>query len=1096
MAYRHHAFLSYNHGADATLAAAFQRGLEHIAKPLLKLRAMNVFRDATDLTASPALWPGIVAHLESAEWLLVFACPAWAASMWCNKELQWWLEHRSTERLLIVLTGGEIAWDRSAGDFDWSRTTALPALLAKKLPDEPLFVDLRWAASEPGLSLRHARFRDAVVNVAAPLRGQRKDELDSADMRQLARNRWFVRGGVAAIALAGLVAVWQAIDASRQRDEAVRQRDLALARQLAAQADLLRVQQPERLPLALLMATQAAHMQPDALEAQLTLQSVLAQFPRPVATLAQGAHVSAAEFSPDLQRIALAAGGEGGAGGALWSLGSSGEARRLAALAGADRQVLFTRAGERIAGCCQRVAAWDRDGTPLWSLAPKDLDDIPGIVEASDDGQWLAVGFESRPGFALIEMASGQIVQRTRFPLTGPTTALAFLRDGRLAVVNRKTVNVYALPPESAASWPPLRTIEQSESTAQRLAASPDGKWLAMSAGNRVTVLDLAHDDKVAARLEVRGDGPAKLNQLRFDHGSRLLGAAGDLNSGAVWQVDGWRERVALRHGEMQTVHSVAFDPAGSAAVSCATDGYCIVWSLATGQRVHQLAHQHAHAGGDARRRQMLAAAFAPSGPLLVSGGTDGSARVWNLTPAGEVTRQPCLADEVPVRSFTPPGRSWEGAFGALRRVPPRCSVARPADASRDAAVPAANGLFAAAAAASDVARVWETGSGRVVGELADAEPPVDWEAVTARRRQEVSLRRANDEVARMREHGSLRVLAVSESGEHIATWREADRRLTLRAVSDGRVRFAANVAQAPVIEFLSDARVLRIEHDGSLDVFELASGRTVWSAAGAASTSAAPLVALAVRGDGAQVATARGNADGATLRVFDAGSGTLVFEAPVDAAVNGLHFDRSGTHLFALTGEAMPVPSGLPMGAGLRLWNLGTRKQVLALAPDERIVGVDISADAKRFAAIGARGELQVWDLAGVAPVRRTVVSDPGPVAFGATGRWLAVGSRAVRILDAITLQPAGQIDTALDTRAIEFRDDDRVLVLNGFEPGAQSGVTQARHWRSADLLAQACARIPLAAAEQQWRQLFPLQPVPAPCGAASAAPATSAPR
>lgn len=70
--------------------------------------AIDVFRDATDLTATPALWPGIVAHLESAEWLLVFACPAWAASMWRNKEVQWWLDHCSPDRMFIVLTGGDI----------------------------------------------------------------------------------------------------------------------------------------------------------------------------------------------------------------------------------------------------------------------------------------------------------------------------------------------------------------------------------------------------------------------------------------------------------------------------------------------------------------------------------------------------------------------------------------------------------------------------------------------------------------------------------------------------------------------------------------------------------------------------------------------------------------------------------------------------------------------------------------------------------------------------------------------------------------------------------------------------------------------------
>lgn len=1095
MAHHHHAFLSYNHGADAALAAAFQRGLERIAKPLLKLRAMNVFRDATDLTASPALWPGIVAHLEAAEWLLVFACPAWAASMWCNKEVQWWLDNRSPDRMLIVLSGGDIVWDRTAADFDWVRTSALPALLSKRFADEPLFVDLRWAATEQDLSLRQLRFRDAVVNVAAPLRGVRKDELDSADQRQLARNRLLVRGGTAAIVVAGALAVWQAIVASQQRDEAVRQRDLALARQLAAQADLLRVQQPERLPLALLMAAQAARMQPDALETQLTLQSVLASFARPVATLPQQAYVSAAEFSPDRQRIALAA---GGGAGALWSLASLAGPKRLAVLDGADRQVLFTRSGERIAGCCRRVAAWDREGAPLWSLSPNELSDIPGIVELSADGLWLAVGFESRPGFALVEMASGRIAHRARFPLSGPTTALAFLREDRLAVVNRKTVHVYALPPESAASWPPQRSIEQSESTAQRLAVSPDGRWLAMSSQNRVTVLDLEQEDKVAARLEVRGDGPAKLNQLRFDATSKALGAVGDLNSGVVWQVGPWRELVAVRHGEMQTVHAIAFDPAGSEAVTCATDGYCIVWSLATGRRQHQIAHQHAHAGVDAGKRQMLAAAFAASGPLVVSGGADGSARVWDLTPAGELSRRRCEVDDVLVRTFMPPGRSWHGRFGELQRLPPRCGVARPADSRRDAVVLGANGRFAAAAAASDVARVWEVASGRAQAELADPEP-VDWEAVTVRRRQEVSLRQANSELARMREQGSLRVLGLSDSGERIATLREADRRLTLRTTRDARVLFAENVtAQTPVIEFLSDEHVLRVERDGALAVLDLGSpSRALWSVEGSAS---APPLALAVRGDGAQVAVANAAVRGATLRVFESGSGKLVFDAALDVPVNGLHFDATGTHLIALTGEAIDVPTGLPAGVGLVVWQLGKREPVLSLPPDARIVAVDVSADAKRIAAVGASGELRVWDWerGGAATPLRTVASDPGPVAFSLSGRWLAVGSRSVRIFDAATLQPAGQIDTALDTRAIEFRDDDRVLVLNGFEPGDSRGVSQWRYWRSADLLAEACRRIPLAAAESQWRQLFPQQAVPAPCGATSAAaPVTaSAPR
>lgn len=1076
MAYRHHAFLSYNHGADADLAAAFQRGLERIAKPLLKLRAINVFRDATDLSASPALWPGIVEHLEAADWFVVFACPAWAASMWCNKELQWWLEQRSAQRLLIVLSGGDIVWDRAAGDFDWTRTTALPTLLAGQLADEPLYIDLRWVDRKTDLTLRHLRFREAVVDIAAPLRGMRKAELDSADQRQLARNRLLVRSGVTAIVIAGAVAVWQAIVAGQQRDEALRQRDLALARQLAAQAELLRVQQPARLPLALLMATQAARMQPDAIETQLTLQSSLATFALPVATLAQGAHVTAAEFSADRQRVALAAAG----GGALWSLDGP---RRLAALDGADRQVIYTPDGQRIVGCCKQVAAWDHDGAPLWSLSAGALDDTPAIIDHSADGRWLVVGFESRPGFALVEMSSGRIAQRTRFDLSGSTTALGFLRDGRLAVVNREKVHLYAVPPASPTAWVPQRTIEHGEATAERLAVSADGHWLAISTQDRVTVLDLRNESAPAVRLKVGGDGPARLNQLRFDARSRLLGAVGDLNSGAVWQVGSWRERVAVRHGELQTVHSIAFDAAGDEAVSCASDGTCIGWSVVNGQLRHQIAHQHAFTGIDPRRRQMLAASFAGGAPRLVSGGTDGTARVWDLSPAGEVARHGCELDDVLVRTFAPPGRSWQARFDTLQRLPPPCGVARPADARRHPVTLGGSGRFAAAAA-GDVARVWDTGTQRVVGTLVDP-VAVDWPALAQRPpRAGTSERQARFELEQMRQRGSLRVLAVSESGAHIATWREADRRLLVRATGDGRVLFAETVDAPPVVAFLSETLLLRVAPDGRIAVGELPSGRTVWSAA-----PGSPLHALAVRDDGTQLAAAFGTAAQTTVRVFDAGDGRVALDVPLDAPVNALHFGGAGQLLIALTGETVDVPSGLPGGVGLRLWHLGTGSERLSLAPDQQIIAFDVAADAQRFATVGSRGELRVWDLQARDAPRQAVVSDPGPVAFSAAGRWLAVGNRAVRIFDAATLQPAGQVDALRDTRSIGFRDDDRVLVLNGFEPGESRGIAQQRLWRSADLIAQACARLPLHAAQQQWLQLYPLQPVPQPCGGDGAA-------
>ena len=56
MAKAYDAFISYSHAADARLATALEHGLERLARPWNRLRAMSVFRDETDLTLNPDLW--------------------------------------------------------------------------------------------------------------------------------------------------------------------------------------------------------------------------------------------------------------------------------------------------------------------------------------------------------------------------------------------------------------------------------------------------------------------------------------------------------------------------------------------------------------------------------------------------------------------------------------------------------------------------------------------------------------------------------------------------------------------------------------------------------------------------------------------------------------------------------------------------------------------------------------------------------------------------------------------------------------------------------------------------------------------------------
>jgi hypothetical protein len=159
-AYR--AFISYSHHADKELAPALHAALQRFTKTWRQRRALRIFRDETNLALNHKLWVPIEAALSESEWLLLLASTRAATSEWVKKEVEFWRINRPLERLLIVLTDGEIAW--SGADFDWTRTTALPPELAGQFSEPPLYLDLRWAREEKNLSLDNRRFQDAVAS--------------------------------------------------------------------------------------------------------------------------------------------------------------------------------------------------------------------------------------------------------------------------------------------------------------------------------------------------------------------------------------------------------------------------------------------------------------------------------------------------------------------------------------------------------------------------------------------------------------------------------------------------------------------------------------------------------------------------------------------------------------------------------------------------------------------------------------------------------------------------------------------------------------------------------------------------------------------
>src|SRR3954468_23386496 len=198
-------FISYSHAADGRLAPSVQRGLHRFAKPWHRRRALWIFRDQTGLAVTPHLWTSIQKALDNSEYFVLLASPEAARSPWVNREIEHWVATKSADRILPVVTDGDWEWDPVRRDFA-EDSTSIPAALRGVFAEEPLYVDLRWARDDRHLSLRHSRFRDAIAQLAAPMHGLSKNELEGEDVRQhrrAIRLRWVA---VAALVLLTTVA--------------------------------------------------------------------------------------------------------------------------------------------------------------------------------------------------------------------------------------------------------------------------------------------------------------------------------------------------------------------------------------------------------------------------------------------------------------------------------------------------------------------------------------------------------------------------------------------------------------------------------------------------------------------------------------------------------------------------------------------------------------------------------------------------------------------------------------------------------------------------------------------------------------------------
>ncbi|MDP9866721.1 MULTISPECIES: TIR domain-containing protein [Streptosporangium] len=691
------AFISYSHGHDGLLARVLQERLQRFAKPWHRMRALRVFRDQASLAANPGLWTSIEAALSSSEWLILLASPGAAGSVWVERELAWWLEHRSVRRLLLVSTGGGLAWDPGTGD--WAAGAAVPPVLRGVFAEEPLWVDLSDVRSARGEAPEIPDERIAAI--AAPVRGMDKDELHGEHLRSHRRNMRVAWTAVVALALAAAVAVAGGVVALDQRDQARTQARLATSRLLAAEAI---ASLGTRFDLAQLLAVEAYRMDRNPQTRAALFQAVSAN-PRLVRCLPAGAVITALAASADgnvivagtaagtVVRWDLRAGtrAEIRVGDrAIGSVATSSDGRTVAAADGVRASVLEAGAGaaarpvplESRRAAKVALSATGRyvavlEPPPAGVLAVRDRR-TGRAVRAATDSEMIGIRGES--SVALVN-SSGTWERRrlTDLRRIGASSDL-FSPAGNYTYGISADAGHYGY-----VKYGGVATLATGRGTGRagrlpdgpydNLELSDDGRYAAASRSGRMYVLELSADvERLRPPLELTGGG--SVSMIRFLGGDdRLVSATGDTLF--LWDL---REasRITVSTG-IEVESGPTFDPPPRLAVSPEGKTVAVVGGLYTGGDVYDLSGREPRRLVHAEGLSGASVAAADSGPRVLLIGSVGaeparSVRVWSAGPDGRQVRDirlgPAALERPAAVRALPGGRSVAilhgGGYGVL----------------------------------------------------------------------------------------------------------------------------------------------------------------------------------------------------------------------------------------------------------------------------------------------------------------------------------------------------------------------------------------------------------------------------------------------
>src|SRR5882724_4729794 len=835
-----------------------------------------------------------------------------------------------------------------------------------------------------------------------------------------------------AVTFGFVVAIVLAVLAWFQRNEAVSQANIALARQLAAQAEVLESEHPNLLQRRVLLAVESLKRYP-TLEADQILRQGVPLLPHAVGQpMKHQGPVQAVAFSPDGVHLATAS-WDGTAG--VWETATG-------------RQVFTLKSGQ----VNQRINA----------------------VAFSPIGTLLATA--SDLGIAQVWNANnGRFVGEAIEPKQGRVKAVSFSSDGSyLATVTDRGVDVWEVNAAGKKIFSMSNAVTDPAFPCAPVSSfvfSPDGKYAAAACRGKVRIWDIATwNTVVTIPYKIRPGLRPPLHPIAFSADGKYLASADDIYEVATGTL----------------VHAL-YSPGPVSAITFSRDGNYI--ALATGDIVRLVDRLEGVPFAELHHaREIRAIAISPSDHEIATASDDDTARIWQVNryegegPTREVTRI-SHEDKVSTVDFSPDGKylatASEDGTARVWQVSTVQDVTYKIYGSNDEPVVAVSstGRFLAVAA-KDSVHVREAVDGREVGRVVYNDPPDPnleigqvscspdgrylWTSVHASPTTAEQVREIHRDIhgGRLHEPGGLH---KPEEIEKIARVWDVS-----RGAEIGQIKYA----DVPSIAVFSpDAKHLVADDGATLRVWDVTGGRE----------------AARVKHERASTAPVF-SADGSYLFIVEP-KAIRILETNGWREVRSLPIAERTFRVVAFSPNGRYIASG--SNENVHIWEVtGDRKN--KSLPVKYATAILFAPDGKHIVTANwnfydpSDSSVRIWDSEDQREIGRlqlleteraaNVDSSPTQLAFTKDGRYLALENQGnLRIWDMLTRRETERWES--QNTQLAFSPDGKYMLS-----GDGKTVSVCR-WGPAAMIAEACDRLGRNLNPEEWRQYLGEEPFRKTC-------------